>query len=180
MKKLLIVLAIMSISLPLIFADSVGSTSLNLHGVVAPKSIFALAGYFEVVQDAIRLDDGAVLPAAGGYGVEVGQWSVSSNSSSTLIVRLDHPEAYATTDGGNGIGVFTAVVNEQPVQIPYRVSNGSAWIYDGDVFKTLVRDGGTYKSDVNSGPVYIQRIDDTEYPPFSAYQTTIQLVLEAL
>ncbi|MFA6711733.1 MAG: hypothetical protein WC182_05755 [Bacilli bacterium] len=180
MKKLLIVLAVICISLPFLFAESVGATSLNLHGAVAPKSIFALAGYFEIVPDAIRLDEGAILPSAGGNGVDVGQWSVSSNSSSSLIIRLRHPEAYATMSGTNGIGVFTAIVEEELVQIPYRVSNGTDWVYDGDVFKTLVRDGGTYKSDVNNGPVYMQRIDEVDYPPYSAYQTTIQLILEAL
>ncbi|MDD3942054.1 MAG: hypothetical protein PHR90_06225, partial [Sphaerochaetaceae bacterium] len=91
-----------------------------------------------------------------------------------------HPAAYATVDGGEIVGTFNATVNDQPVRIPYRINNGNGWVYDGDVFATLVRNGGIYKPEQNNGPVYLQRIDANTYPPFDAYQTTIQLILEAL
>jgi hypothetical protein len=69
-----------------------------------------------------------------------------------LVLRLQHPAAYATVDGGKIVGTFNATVNDQPVRIPYRINNGNGWVYDGDVFATLVRNGGTYKPEQNNGP----------------------------
>lgn len=181
MKKVLVNIILLLFSLHLsIFADAVGSSSLIINGVVNSKSIFDLTGLFEVAPNAVLLDEGDVLLSAGGFGIEVGQWSVSSNSSSALVLRLNHPVEYATPNGTDGIGTFNATVNSAPVRIPYRISNGAEWVYDGGVFATLVRSGGTYKPEDNSGPVYLQRIDNDTYPPYDAYQTTIQLVLEAL
>lgn len=179
MRRFLVVVTILCMLIVPIAAESVGATSLTLNGIVAPKSLFELAGLFDLPLDAIRLDEGDVLPA-GGFGIEVGQWSVSSNSSSPLVLRLNHPDEYAATNGSLEIGTFNATIESEIVRIPYRVSNGSEWVYDGQVFKTLVRSGGTYPSDLNNGPIYIQRIDTETYPPFQEYQTTIQLVLEAL
>jgi len=176
MKKL--ILCITFILFPL-FSLLASSSVLNLTGMVSQKHLFELAGFFEAPLDAIRLDEGDVLPA-GGFGIEVGQWSVSSNSSSPLVLRLNHPEEFAITSGSVEIGTFNATIETEIYRIPYRVSNGSEWVYDGQVFKTLVRNGGTYPSDLNNGPIYIQRIDSDSYPPYQEYQTTIQLVLEAL
>jgi len=179
MRRFQVVVTILCMLMIPIAAESVGSTSLTLSGIVAPKSLFELAGLFDLPLDAIRLDEGDVLPA-GGFGIEVGQWSVSSNSSSPLVLRLNHPNEFAITSGSMEIGTFNATIETEVYRIPYRVSNGSEWIYDGQVFKTLVRNGGTYPSDLNNGPIYIQRIDSDSYPPYQEYQTTIQLVLEAL
>jgi hypothetical protein len=181
MKKSFRYIVLLIVLLPhLIMADANASSTLMLKGVVAPKSLFGLTGLFDISPNAVRLDEGAILLSAGGVGIEVGQWSVSSNSSSALVLRLQHPAGYATAEGGEIVGTFNATVNDQPVRIPYRINNGSGWVYDGDVFATLVRNGGTYKPEQNNGPVYLQRTDANTYPPFDAYQTTIQLILEAL
>jgi len=180
MRKLLAVVTLFFVLSSSLVANTVGSTSLTLNGIVTPKSLFGLTGLFDISPNAVRLDEGAILLSAGGVGIEVGQWSVSSNSSSALVLRLQHPAAYATVDGGEIVGTFNATVNDQPVRIPYRINNGNGWVYDGDVFATLVRNGGTYKPEQNNGPVYLQRIDANTYPPFDAYQTTVQLILEAL
>ncbi len=180
MRKMLPIILIFCILSSSLVADTIDSTSLTLSGVVASKSLFDLSGSFDILPNAVRLDEGDILLSAGGIGIEVGQWSVSSNSSSALVLRLQHPAAYATVDGGEIVGTFNATVNDQPVRIPYRINNGNGWVYDGDVFATLVRNGGTYKPEQNNGPVYLQRIDANTYPPFDAYQTTVQLILEAL
>ena len=161
-------------------AEAAASSTLLINGVVAPKSVFGLTGYFDVAPNAVRLDEGDILSSAGGFGIEVGQWSVSSNSSSSLVLRLQHPIEYAIANGGNTVGTFNAMVNSELVRIPYRISNGNGWVYDGGVFATLVRTGGTYKPEQNNGPVFLQRVDSDSYPPFNAYQTTVQLILEAL
>lgn len=181
MKKAFLYIVLLIMFLPsVLMAEAVGSSSLLINGVVAPKSIFGLTGYFDVAPNAVRLDEGDILLSAGGFGDEVGQWSVSSNSSSVLVLRLQHPIAYATTSGSNTVGTFNGMVGEELVRIPYRISNGSSWVYGGEVFTTLVRSGGTYKAEDNTGPIFLQRIDSDSYPPFNAYQTTIQLVLESL
>jgi len=97
------------VSMILLFSGSVYSatSTMNLVGMVLPKSLFDLTGIFETVPDAVRLDVGDILPEAGPPGVEVGTWSVSSNSSSSvLILQLDFPEAYSDTYNGDGIGTF--------------------------------------------------------------------------
>jgi hypothetical protein len=160
-------------------AEAVGSSSLLINGVVAPKSIFGLTGYFDVAPNAVRLDEGDILVEVGLPGVEAGRWSVSSNSSSQLILRLNHPQDYSVTFGGEVIGTFNATIGTIDYRIPYRVSNGTTWVYHNDEFTSLVKTNGTYSSDINEGPLYIQRVDSQSYPPYSAYQTTLQLILEA-
>ena len=163
----------------LLAAAELNSTSLQLSGVVAPKSLFALSGIFETVPDAVRLDVGDILPEAGPPGVEAGQWSVTSNSSSSeLVLRLQYPVQYGDTVAGLGIGTFNAVIEDVPYRVPYRISNGSQWVYDGEVFTRIYKTSGSGLFSA-SGNVFLQRLDDMSYPPYNAYQTAIQLVLEA-
>jgi len=181
MKKILVgILTLIACSLFSLSAESVGSTSLHLSGVVSPKSLFSLSGFFDTSPNAVQLDAQEMLPGYGLPGVEVGEWSVSSNSSSSLTLKVLHPAQYAATYEGETVGTFNATIEDIVYQIPYRVSNGSNWVYDDDVFSVLTKTGGRYDPEVNTGKVYIQRVDSDSYPPFSDYQTSIQLILEAL
>ncbi len=180
MKKAFLYIVLLIMFLPsVLMAEAVGSSSLLINGVVAPKSIFGLTGYFDVAPNGVRLDEGDILVEVGLPGVEAGRWSVSSNSSSQLILRLNHPQDYSVTFGGEVIGTFNATIGTIDYRIPYRVSNGTTWVYHNDEFTSLVKTNGTYSSDINEGPLYIQRVDSQSYPPYSAYQTTLQLILEA-
>jgi hypothetical protein len=165
----------------LLFSGSVYSatSTMNLVGIVLPKSLFDLTGIFETVPDAVRLDVGDILPEAGPPGVEVGTWSVSSNSSSSvLILQLDFPEAYSDTYNGDGIGTFNATIEEVNYRVPYRISNGTDWVYDGDEFARIYKASGSALFS-GSGSVYLQRLDSDSFPPYNAYETSIQLVLVA-
>ena len=154
----------------LLFAESisVGTTTLNLNGVVSPKSLLGitqLLGASPGLETAISLDSGDILYEAEGFGVEVGIWTVSSNSSSNLVLYIDY-DAF-TDDTLSG------------VQIGYDVYNGTDWIDSGDLFATLVRVGGTYPASANTGPIFIKRTDSSTYPPSTNYRTTIQFSLTA-
>lgn len=169
MKKYWIVLcAIMLVFTISIFAETVDSTSLNLSGIVAPKSLLGitqLLGAAPGTGNAIPLDSGDILFDAEGNGVEVGTWSASSNSSATLELIIDYTP-------------FTDPALEG-VSIPYTVYNGSNWITSGSPFHPLVKVGGTYRSDDNSGSVFIKRVDTNTYPPSFDYRTTISFTLQA-
>jgi hypothetical protein len=160
-------------------ADALSTTSMQLNGMVLPKSLFDLTGIFETVPDAVRLDVGDILPEAGHPGVEVGTWSVSSNSSSSvLILQLDFPEAYSDTYNGDGIGTFNATIEGVDYRVPYRISNGTEWVYDGDEFARIYKQSGSALFS-DSGSVFLQRLDADSFPPYNAYETAIQLVLVA-
>lgn len=178
MKKIIM----LSVFISLIFiagADALSTTSLQLSGMVLPKSLFDLIGIFETVPDAVRLDVGDILPEAGPPGVEVGTWSVSSNSSSSvLILQLDFPEAYSDTYNGDGIGTFNATIEGVDYRVPYRISNGTEWVYDGDEFARIYKQSGSALFS-DSGSVFLQRLDADSFPPYNAYETSIQLVLVA-
>ncbi len=181
MKKFPIILLILiACSLISLSAEGTGSTSLHLSGIVSPKSLFSLSGFFDTSPNAVQLDAQEMLPGYGPPGVEVGEWSVSSNSSSALKLKLIHPAQYSSDHEEHTIGTFNATIDSVVYQIPYRVSNGVDWIYNDEVFAELTRTGGRYDPAVNTGKVYIQRVDSDSYPPYSDYQTSIQLILEAL
>ena len=171
LKKSVVLIAIYAVlATSLLFAEtiSVGTTTLNLSGVVNPKSILGitqLLGASPGLENAIPLDSGDILYEAEGFGVEVGTWTVSSNSSSNLVLYIDY-DAF-TDDTLSG------------VQIGYDVYNGTAWINSGDLFATLVRVGGTYPASANTGPIFIKRTDSLTYPPSTNYRTTIQFSLTA-
>ncbi|PKL28210.1 MAG: hypothetical protein CVV46_07645 [Spirochaetae bacterium HGW-Spirochaetae-2] len=171
LKKSVVLIAIYAVlATSLLFAESisVGTTTLNLNGVVSPKSLLGitqLLGASPGLETAISLDSGDILYEAEGFGVEVGIWTVSSNSSSNLVLYIDY-DAF-TDDTLSG------------VQIGYDVYNGTDWIDSGDLFATLVRVGGTYPASANTGPIFIKRTDSSTYPPSTNYRTTIQFSLTA-
>lgn len=169
MKRFWIVFyAVIVISATSLYAEAVDSTSLNLSGVVAPKSLLGvtqLLGAAPGTGNAIPLDSGDILFDAEGDGIEVGTWSASSNSSATLELIID----YTPFTDSSLVGV----------SIPYIVYNGSDWIAAGDPFHPLIKVGGTYRSEDNSGSVFIKRTDTNTYPPSFNYQTTISFTLQA-
>ena len=66
MKKAFLYIVLLIMFLPsVLMAEAVGSSSLLINGVVAPKSIFGLTGYFDVAPNAVRLDEGDILLSAG-------------------------------------------------------------------------------------------------------------------
>ncbi|MFA7671361.1 MAG: hypothetical protein WCY53_03785 [Sphaerochaetaceae bacterium] len=179
MKRVLISLFVL-ISLVFSVSAALNTSTLTISGTIESKSILDLSNIIGGGSggDSVRLDSGDILYSASGFGSKVGSWYVSSNSSADLKLVLMYPNDYKALDGKNGI--FTAVVNEQSVAIPYKISNGAAFLEHGDNFAQLVKINGVYKEESNNGSVYIKRIDDETYPPFSGYETIIQLVLETL
>ncbi|HCG64033.1 MAG: hypothetical protein CVV48_16785 [Spirochaetae bacterium HGW-Spirochaetae-4] len=165
---LIVILAILATSLLFAESISVGTTTLNLNGVVSPKSLLGitqLLGASPGLETAISLDSGDILFNSEGFGVEVGTWAVSSNSSSNLVLYIDYDAFTDETLPG--------------VQIGYDVYNGTDWIDSGNLFATLVRVGGTYPASANAGPIFIKRTDSSTYPPSTNYRTTIQFSLTA-
>ena len=171
LKKSVVLIAVYAVlATSLLFAEtiSVGTTTLNLSGVVSPKSLLGitqLLGASPGLESAIPLDSGDILYDAEGFGVEVGIWTVSSHRSSNLALYIEYD--WVTTDTLPG------------VQIGYDVDNGIDWIDSGDLFATLVRVGGTYPASANTGPIFIKRTDSLTYPPSTNYRTTIQFSLTA-
>lgn len=166
MKKLLILFQIfLFISIGSLYSSS---SSMNLIGVVAPKSLLGvtqLLGAAPGAGDAIPLDSGDILYDAIGNGVEVGTWSASSNSSASLELIIE----------------YTPFVDPEIVgiSIPYIVHNGIGTIASGGEFYSLVKTSGIYRSEDNSGSVFIKRTDTNTYPPSSNYRTTISFTLQA-
>ena len=179
MRKLTLIIVNIFLIVCFLAAENLSTTSMQLNGVVLPKSLFDLTGIFETVPDAVRLDVGDILPEAGPPGVEVGNWSVSSNSSSSvLILQLEFPVEYSDTYGGDGIGTFNATIEEVDYRVPYRISNGTDWVYDGEEFARIYKQSGSALFS-ETGSVYLQRLDSDSFPPYNAYETAIQLVLVA-
>lgn len=175
MKKLLLSVLIL-ISLVFTVSAAVNTSTLAISGTIESKSILDLTNIVGGPGgDAVRLDTGDVLYTSAGYGEKVGSWAVSSNSSANLKLILAYPENYKAADEKNG--VFTATVNSEYVEIPYQLGNGFEFFEDGDKFASLVKVNGVYKEEDNNGSVYIKRLDDSTYPPFSDYKTIIQLIL---
>ena len=169
--RILLSILLLLVITPLLFAEtsSVGSTSIQLNGTVGPRSIFEvtqLIGANPGIADAIPLDSGDILFNSSDKGVEVGTWSAFSNSTSNLVLNIDYGPFMDNATSGS--------------QIYYRVHNGNNWVDSGDLFTNLVRVGGIYPSDINSGPIYIQRTDTATYPPSYNYKTTILLTLATL
>ncbi|MGI6480640.1 MAG: hypothetical protein ACOXZ2_03525 [Sphaerochaetaceae bacterium] len=148
-----------------LFAEttSLGVSTMTISGKVEPRNMFEinqLLGTNPGITDAIPLDSGDILVDAGGIGVKVGDWSVSSNSTANLKLLVSY-------------GPFT--FNDE--EIPYEVNNGSDIILSGGVFAVLVRNGGIYPASDNNGAIYIKRTNDLSYPPSYAYETIIQFTL---
>jgi hypothetical protein len=169
-RRTVILIILFSLICSFLFAETgtLGTTSLNLSGVVAPKSLLGitqLLGAAPGLGDAIPLDSGDILYDAIGNGVEVGTWAASSNSSSSLELIIE----------------YTPFVDPEitGVSIPYIVHNGIETIVSGGEFYPLVRTGGIYQSEDNSGSVFIKRTDTNTYPPSSNYRTTISFTLQA-
>lgn len=163
-RRLILVL----LSLLTIYSLSAETSSLNLKGTIGAKALVVidqLLGASPGLETAIALDSGDILYEAEGFGVEVGTWTVSSNSSSNLVLYIDYDAFADETLPG--------------VQIGYDVYNGTDWIDSGDLFATLVRVGGTYPASANTGPIFIKRTDSLTYPPSTNYRTTIQFSLTA-
>lgn len=160
-------LAVMS---PLLFAASgEGSTVMELTGSVGARSFIGLTqslGEIPGEETSISLDSGPVLQNAVGVGVSVGDWSVSSNSSADLNLRV----LYDT---------FTVELAGEVVSIPYVLSNGSDFIASGEEFSQLVKTEGMYRSEQNSGLIYLKRTDSLMYPPSFSYSTVITFQLES-
>lgn len=170
-RRILLSLLLMLIITPVLFAEisSVGATSLQLSGTVGPRSIFEvtqLLGASPGLVDAIPLDSGDVLSTATGTGVEVGTWSAFSNSSSGLVLNIDYGPFVDSSISG--------------AQIDYSIYNGESWVNSGELFIDLIKVGGIYPSDTNSGPIFLKRTDNAIYPPSYNYKTTIILTLATL
>lgn len=162
MRKRVVVLVIVLTSFALLFAEGgLSTTSLTLKGSVLPNSILDIAQLIGgAPEDAIPLDSGDILTEVG---VEVGQWSVFSNSSATLSLYIEYDS-------------FTNE-NYPDTSIEYEVSNGTNWISSGSLYKNLVKVDSVYRIEDNNGPVIIRRTDTNPYPPSNNYKTTISLSL---
>ncbi len=161
-------LVLVLFSILTIYSLSAETSSLNLKGTIGVKSLIVidqLLGASPSIESAIPLDSGDILYEAEGFGVEVGTWTVSSNSSSNLVLYIDYDAFTDETLPG--------------VQVGYDVYNGTDWIDSGNLFATLVRVGGTYPASANTGPIFIKRTDSLTYPPSTNYRTTIQFSLTA-
>ncbi len=165
-----VILCIISVLSPLLFAASgEGSTVMELTGSVGARSFIGLTQFLGDVpgeETSIPLDSGPVLQNAAGVGVSVGDWSVSSNSSADLSLRV----LYDT---------FTVEIAGEVVSIPYVLSNGSEFVASGEEFAQLVKTEGMYRSEQNNGLIYLKRIDSLVYPPSFSYSTVITFQLES-
>ena len=167
MKKLIVTLIIVSASLLTLFAASgVGATSLDLKGSVTGKS------FLDVVQTlgsapgnftSIPLDEGPILSTEPGNGVNVGDWSVVSNTNSDLILEIEY-SPFTTNVGG---------VDQFINYVVYNGVSATSPVISGGEFIPLVKTGGTYTEANNSGPVFLKRTDNNTYPPSFEYLATI-------
>lgn len=169
MKKLVTTFTILSIfAISLFAASGVGTTTLELKGSVGPKyfldvtqSIGAVPG----VNTSIPLDQGVIMPTEPGIGVNVGDWSVSSNTIANLILRISYTP-------------FTATINDTFQSIAYQINNGTDWVSSGSPFIPLVRSGSLYKEIDNNGSIYLKRTDSDSYLPSVSYVSDITFTLE--
>ncbi len=160
----IILLIILLLASPL-FADnfSLGVSTLTISGKVEPNSIFEvnqLLGLNPGIGNALPLDSGDILMEADSIGVKVGEWSVESNSASTLKLLVNY-------------GDFIFGDNN----IPYVVNNGSEEVLSGNIFANLKKEGGLYSPEDNNGGIYIKRTDNNSYPPSYSYVTTIHFTI---
>jgi len=170
MKKLVITIIISSISFFTLFAASgVGITSLEIKGSVSPKSFLDVTQTLGATPGAltsIPLDSGPILSTDGGIGVNVGDWSVSSNTSTELVLKITYTP-------------FEATINSVLQSIDYIVNNGTSWVNSGDEFIPLVKSSGYYKEVDNSGSIYLKRTDNASYLPSYSYVANITFSLES-
>lgn len=166
----LVLILLISVTGGLLFgASGEGSTVMELTGSVGARSFIGLTQFLGEIpgeQTSISLDSGPVLQTASGVGVSVGDWSVSSNSSADLNLRV----LYDT---------FTVEIEGNIVSIPYTLSNGTDFIASGEEFAQLVKSEGMYRSDQNNGLIYLKRTDSLVYPPSFSYSTVITFQLES-
>lgn len=169
MKKIVMSVTCLIISMIAIFAASgFGSTSLDLLGSIGANSLLDVTqnvGMAPGVLTSIPLDQGVVLSTEPGIGVHVGEWKMSSNTTSNLVLKV----AYTP---------FEATINNVLESVDYIVSNGSSYINSGDEFIALVKGSGIYPQGLNSGPIYLKRTDSDIYPPSFSYVATITFSLE--
>ncbi len=150
-------------------ASGTGSTALELHGSIGARSLIGLSqriGEDPGMENAIPLDSGDILAGSSGIGVDVGQWSISSNTSVVLDLRVEYLP-------------FTVEIEGASYSIPYTLSNGTKFVSSGDSFFDLVRSNGVYSSQQNNGSIYLKRIDNEIYPPSFNYNTVITFQLES-
>jgi hypothetical protein len=164
MKKVFLLLVILlAFIIPLY--SSVTVDTLYLHGSVGPRNFLTVSQTIGAVPEtAIPLDSGPVLIDSGVIGASVGSWSVSSNSASNLVLRVEYSP-------------FTTVIEDVSYSIHYKLNNGTAQVDSGSIFKTLVRNNGRYIAEDNSGTIYLKRVDSNTYPPSNDYLTTITFIL---
>ncbi len=159
-----ILLILLLLTSPLFAEDfSLGVSTLTISGKVEPKSIFdvnQILGEHPGIGNALPLDSGDILLEADSIGVKVGDWSVTSNSNAILKLIVNYDEF---------------VFND--THIPYIVNNGTENVAKGGLFAILVRNGGIYSPEDNSGDIFIKRIDSNSYPPSYEYETTIQFTI---
>ncbi len=169
MKKNVTIIVMIHILVAGLFAASgLGTTSLELKGSVGPKlfldvtqSIGAVPGMYT----SIPLDQGTILPTDPSIGVDVGDWSVSSNTAVNLILKVFYTPFEATVEG---------VLQS----IEYVISNGTSYVNSGDEFITLVRVGSVYREIDNSGSIYLKRVNSNSYLPSISYLADITFSLE--
>ncbi len=143
--------------------------TLELQGSVGAKSLLGLTqeiGASPGSSTSIPLDSGAILYSTEGVGVNVGDWSISSNTAAELELRVSY-------------NAFTVEIEGTSYSIPYILSNGMDFVASGDLFTDLVRVNGLYNSQDNNGSIYLKRTDSETYPPSFAYNTVITFQLES-
>ncbi len=168
-KKIFTIIYISIFAGAALFSTGVGTSSLELTGSVGPRLLLDVTqtlGATPGVYTSIPLDDGDILMDESGIGVNVGDWSVSSNTDVDLLLRVSYDTFQTTVDG-------------DLYSIPYIINNGTSWVDSGDEFVDLVRVNGSYRESENSGSIYLKRVDNDTYPPSVDYVTSITFSLES-
>ena len=133
----IILITIISIGSSLFAASGVSLSTLELIGSVGPRFLLDVTqtlGAVPGTTTSIPLDSGAILMDAPGIGVNVGDWGVSSNTITDLLLRVSYDTFQTTIEG-------------TLYSIPYQISNGTDYIASGDFFCRL----GSIRTFLQSG-----------------------------